>query len=206
MDKDRIVSMSLLLLAAILAAMNPTFLRLHVHVYPAPPSDSRDAQLHTFALTLPPAPPRSGRLIATDGSSRHTPSQGISPAPRGTGGLSNCCEADRGGVMPRTDVEGGECATHEAVANSSYVEQTVRVEKRALEASGSAKNNAIPQLHGDASYAPDLQRADVAVQPGETLAESDNVVHPPRQKVPRRRFHPHMSSGNAGSSRAGSNR
>ena len=131
--------MSLLLLAAILAAMNPTFLRLHVHVYPAPPSDSRDAQLHTFDLTLPPAPPRSGRLIATDGSSRHTPSQGISPAPRGTGGLSNCCEADRGGVMPRTDVEGGECATHEAVANSSYVEQTVRVEKRALEASGSAK-------------------------------------------------------------------
>ena len=40
----------------------------------------------------------------------------------------------------------------------------------------------------------------------EAFADRDDVVRPPRRKVPRRHFHPRMSSGNAGSSRAGLSR
>ena len=216
MDEDRIVRMSLLLLAAILAAMTQARLLIHVHVYPPPATRSKDAQgsenfkehkfVHKFDLTVPTELPPSGRLIATEGSASPTPRQGIAPAPRGTAGLSNFCEADRGHVMCRADVEAGACSTHEAVAASSYRERTVQAEKRAREALGDAIEDAIPRLHGGASYATDKQRADVHVQPGEALADRDDVVRPPRRKVPRRRFHPRMSSGNAGSSRAGLSR
>ena len=108
--------------------------------------------------------------------------------------------------MSRADVEGVECSTHEAVADSSYVEETVHVDKRAFEAIGSDNEDEIPRLHGDTSSGTDLQPADVHAQPGAALADRDDVVRPPRRKVLRRRFHPRMSSGNAGSSRAGLSR
>ena len=63
MDEDRIVRMSLLLLAAILAAMAQARLLIHVHVYPPPATRSKDAQgsenfkehkfVHKFDLTVP---------------------------------------------------------------------------------------------------------------------------------------------------------
>ena len=148
MDEDRIVRMSLLLLAAILAAMTQARLLIHVHVYPPPATRSKDAQgsenfkehkfVHKFDLTVPTELPPSGRLIATEGSASPTPRQGIAPAPRGTVGLSNFCEADRGHVMCRADVEAGACSTHEAVVASSYRERTLQAEKRAHEALGDA--------------------------------------------------------------------
>ena len=212
MDEDRIVRMSLLLFAAILAAMTQARLLIHVHVYP-PPADAQGSKnfkehkfVHKFDLTVPTELPPSGRLIATEGSASPTPRQGIAPAPRGTDELSNCCEAHRGDLMSRADAEGVECSTHRAVADSSYVEETGHVDKRAFEAIGSDNEDEIPRLFGDTSSGTDLQRADVHVQPGEALADRDDVVRPPRGKVPRRRFHPRMSSGNAGSSRAGLSR
>ena len=42
MDEDRIVRMSLLLLAAILAAMTQARLLIHVHVYPPPAQGSEN--------------------------------------------------------------------------------------------------------------------------------------------------------------------
>ena len=153
------------LLAVILAAMGPTRIFLHVHVHPAPVTQS--------ALR------RSGRLRATAGSATHTSGQGLAPAPRGTDGLSNCCEADRGDLMSQADVEGVECSTHEAVADSSYVEETGHVDKRAFEAIGSDNEDEILRLFGDTSSGTDLQRADVHVQPGEALAERGAGVQPP---------------------------
>ena len=200
--------MSLLLLAAILVAMTKIALRLHLHLYPPPTEGAKDGKeyVHDFDLTVPEAPPPAGRLIALEGSASHTARQSIAPAPKGTAGISHFCEADRGHVMTRADVDAGARSAHEAVAASSYRERTVQVEKRAREALGDAIEDAIPRLYGGASYATDRQRADVHVQPGEALADRDDVVRPPRRKVPRRRFHPRMSSGNAGSSRAGLSR
>ena len=106
MDEDRFVRVCLQLLAAILAAMGPTRILLHVHVHPALVTQSRDVQVHSFDLSLPTAPRRPGRLRATAGSATHTSGQGLAPAPRGTDGLSNCCEAHRGDLMSRADVEG----------------------------------------------------------------------------------------------------
>ena len=107
--------------------------------------------------------------------------------------------------MSRADVEGVECSTHEAVADSSYVEETVHVDKRAFETIGSDNEDEIPRLHGDTSSGTDLQRADVHVQPGEALAEQGAGVQPPCKKV-RRRLYPGMSSGSAASSGVGPNR
>ena len=166
---------------------------------------SRNTNLCTNLIRLPSELPPSGRLIATEGSASPTPRQGIAPAPRGTAGLSNFCEADRGHVMCRADVEAGACSTHEALVASSYRERTVQAEKRAREALGDAIEDAIPRLQGGASYAADKQRANVHVQPGEALAERGAGVQPPRKKV-RRRLYPGMSSGSAGSSRVGPNR
>ena len=200
--------MSLLLLAAILVAMTKIVLRLHLHLYPPPTEGAKDGKeyVHDFDLTVPEAPPPAGRLIALEGSASHTARQSIAPAPKGTAGISHFCEADRGHVMTRADVDAGARSAHEAVAASSYRERTVQVEKRAREALGDAIEDAIPRLYGGASYATDRQRADVHAQPGAALADRDDVVRPPRRKVPRRRFHPRMSSGNAGSSRAGLSR
>ena len=75
--------------------------------------------MHKFDLNVLTELPLSGRLNATEGSASPTPRQGIAPAPRGTVGISHFCEADRGHVMCRADVDAGACSTHEAVAASS---------------------------------------------------------------------------------------
>ena len=177
-----------------------------MHAPPTEDAKDENEYVHDFHLKIPREPPPARRLICAEGSASHTARQSIAPAPKGTAGISHFCEADRGHVMTRADVDAGARSAHEAVAASSYRERTVQVEKRAREAFGDAIEDAIPRLYGGASYATDRQRADVHVQPAAALADRDDMVRPPRRKVPRRRFHLRMSSGNAGSSRAGLSR
>ena len=193
MDEDRSAHMCLQILVAILAAMRYTRLILTVDVHPPPATDSHVAQVHTFDLFLPNGTRRSMRVCAMPGSVSRTSGQGLAPAPRGTDGLSNCCAADRGELMSQDDVEGVACSTREAVADSSYVEETVHINSEASEAIGSDNEDEIPRLHGDTISGTDLQRVAAS-------AERDAVVEPSPKRT-RRRFD--LRSGGAGSSRAG---
>ena len=71
---------------------------------------------------------------------------------------------------------------------------------------GAAIEDALPLLHGGASYASDEQREGVHLQRGDAREDGADVVRPPRVKVARRRFLRRMSTGIVGSNRAGPSR
>ena len=193
MDEDRSAHTCLQILVAILAAMRYTRLILNVAVYPAPATNLHDAQVHTFDLSLPNDTRRSTRVRAMPGSASRTSGQGLAPAPRGTVGASDFCVADRGEMLSQDDVGGVASSARDAVADSSYVEETVHINREAAEAIGSDNEDEIPRLHGDTISGTDLQRVAAS-------AERDAVVEPSPKKT-RRRFD--LRSGGAGSSRAG---
>ena len=206
-------------LAAILVALTELRLRLHLHLHAPPTEDAKDLHapltedakdeneyVHDFHLKIPREPPPARRLICAEGSASHTARQSIAPAPKGAAGMSHLCEAERGHVMTRADVDAGARSAHEAVAAASSRERTVRVQKRVREALGAAIEDALPLLHGGASYASDEQREGVHLQRGDAREDGADVVRPPRVKVARRRFLRRMSAGNVGSNRAGSSR
>ena len=167
--------------------MRYTRLILNVAVYPAPATTSRDEKVHTFDLALPNDTRRSTRVRAMPRSARRTSGQGLAPAPRGE-------------MLSQDDVEVVTCSARDAVADSSYVEETVQTDREAFEAIGSDIEDEIPRLHRDTISGTDLQRADVHAQPVAASAERDAVVEPPRTNA-RRRLR--VRSGGAGSSRVG---
>ena len=102
-------------------------------------------------------------------------------------------------MLSQDDVGGVASSARDAVADSSYVEETVQTDREAFEAIGSDIEDEIPRLHRDTISGTDLQRADVHAQPVAASAERDAVVEPPPKRT-RRRLR--VRSGGAGSGRA----
>ena len=123
----------------------------------------------------------------------------IAPAPSGTLGLSDDCAAGRGEVLSQDDVEGVACSAQDAVADSSYVEETVQTNREAFEAIGSSNEDEILRPHGDIISGTDPQRADVHAQPDASGAGRDAVV----EHRGKRRRRGRLRSSGAGSGRAG---
>ena len=125
-------------LAAILVAMTKLRLVLHLHLHAPPAEDAKDLHARSiedaddereynyeFHLKMPREPSSAGRLIVTEGSASRAPRQRIAQVPKGTAGMSHLCEAERGYVMTRADVDAGARSAHEAVAAASSRERTV---------------------------------------------------------------------------------
>ena len=206
-------------LAAILITMTKLRLVIHIHWHAPPAEDAKDLHarsieeaddereyIYEFHLKMPRESSFTRRLTVTEGSASRAARQSIAQAPKGTAGMSHLCQAERGHVMTRADVDAGARSAHEAVAAASSRERTVRVQKRVREALGAAIEDALPLLHGGASYASDEQREGVHLQRGDAREDGADVVRPPRVKVARRRFLRRMSAGNVGFNRAGSSR